>query len=81
MAGEAGVVRKNDQKEVIWWTGEFSKQNNMCGQSPAAYGPWICNLVSIRMKTSVRSTRERALKDAADAETLQENPTRKGAGG
>lgn len=58
MDGEVGMLGKSNKKEVIWWTGEFCKQNNMGSQSPVAYNPWICNVMNIRMKTSVRSTSE-----------------------
>lgn len=72
MDGEAGMLGNSEQKELIWWSGDFCKQNNMGSQSPAAYNPWPCNVVSIGMKTSVRSIRGRALKGKDDVETLQE---------
>lgn len=67
MDGEAGRLGNSERKELIWWS-----ENNMGSQSPAAYNPWPCNVVSIGMKTSVRSTRGRALKGKDDVETLQE---------
>lgn len=66
------MLGKSDQKEVIWWTGDFCKLNNVGSQSPVAYNPGFCDLVKTRMKTSVRNTRERAPKDKDDVETLQE---------